>query len=113
MDLSNNFSKNVSLLREIHQLTLGEFAEEANVSRAHLQSILKGNCNPTLGTVEQVAEGLQVDPTSLLLDPKETIRSCDSPLQVKTMRKLRSHLKAASELLDAILPEDSDGSKDT
>ncbi|MCI8646447.1 MAG: helix-turn-helix transcriptional regulator [Firmicutes bacterium] len=107
MSLSNNFSNNVSVLREIRKLTLTEFANEIQISRSHLQSVLRYSCNPTLDTVEQVAKGLDVDPLTLLSLPKDMEDASVSPPFAQNLQEMKLHLRAALHILEEMLPEDS------
>lgn len=111
MSLSNNFSNNLSSLRKSHKASLAEFASETQMSRSHLQNALKGTCNPTLATVEQVAKGLQVDPLSLLSLPTDVDSADLSPFFIQKMEEIKLHLLAVLHILDEILPEESDSQK--
>lgn len=45
---------------------MAEFSEKLDISKATLQSYLSGEGNPTLDTVDHIAEHLGVEPISLL-----------------------------------------------
>lgn len=107
MSLSDNFSNNVSILREFHKLTLAEFAKETQISRSHLQSVLRYSCNPTLDTVEQIAKGLQVDPLSLLSLPKDVDAASISPIFMQNMQEMKRYLRAVLRILEEIVPEET------
>lgn len=66
MTLRSNFSNSINIIFEHNKRSLSEFANELSISRSNLQDILKGNSNPTLATVELIAERLELDPVSLL-----------------------------------------------
>ena len=100
MSLSDNFSNNITALRCAQKSTLTSFAEEIAISRSHLENILKGNCNPTLGTEEQIAERLHIDPVLLLLSAEEACRFYTSPLCIQAMRELQFHLRSALKIFD-------------
>lgn len=112
MSLSDNFSNNLSYLRKIHKSTLTEFADEAQISRSHLQNLLKSACNPRLDTVEHVARGLQIDPLKLLSLPKDADTAAPSLLTAQNMQEVKVHLQAALRILNAIQPEGSDQGED-
>lgn len=62
-------------LREIRQargLTIQQFAEELAIARSSLQSILRGNSNPRIDTVELIAQNLHMTPAELLSEPKRS-----------------------------------------
>lgn len=112
MSLSDNFSRNLLYIREMHNSTLTEFADEISISRSHLQSILQGSCNPTLDTVEQIGKGLQIDPILLLLSPKQ-VTSTDSSLQLlQNIREMKDHLQVIVQILDEMMPEESEPPED-
>ncbi|MCI8645514.1 MAG: helix-turn-helix transcriptional regulator [Firmicutes bacterium] len=69
MNLQKNFSNNMNVIHGSHSKTLTEFAEELCISRSSLQDILRGNCNPRIDTVEQIARQLGMDPLDLLSYP--------------------------------------------
>lgn len=106
MSLSDNFSNNLLYLRKIHNHTLTQFADEISISRSHLQNVLKGFCNPTLDTVEQVAEGLRIDPILLLSASCRVEPAQMSPQFLQSVLEMKSHLQAIIQILDAMLPEE-------
>lgn len=106
MGLSNNFSSNLSSLRKLHKVTLTEFANESQISRSHLQNALKGSCNPTLDTVEQIAKGLQVDPLMLLSGPDAATPEGSSPLLLQNIHAIKIHLHAVLRILEEMFPEE-------
>ena len=65
MNLRENFAVNMKTIFERSNHSLTEFADELSISRSSLQDILKGKSNPTLATVELIAEKLDVNPLSL------------------------------------------------
>lgn len=71
MPLSKNFANNLAMFYEKSNETLFEFAERLTISRSYLQAILSSKANPTLATVELVAEKLDVDPIFLLSCSRE------------------------------------------
>ncbi len=81
MNLRENFAVNMKTIFERSNHSLTEFAEELSISRSSLQDILKGKSNPTLATVELIAEKLGVDPLSLLSFSEEEIQAAFSLTQ--------------------------------
>lgn len=108
MSLSSNFSKNLSSMRKSCNSTLTEFAEEISVSRSYLQSALKGSCNPTLDTVEHIAEKLQVAPDLLLSFPRGPGEEMPSLVLIQNLREVRDHLRAALRILEELVPGELD-----
>lgn len=111
MNLSNNFSRNLSLLRKVHGSTLTEFADEISVSRSYLQNVLNGSCNPTLDTVEHIAKELQIRPDLLLSFPDEADSEKLPPLFLQNIREMKTHLQIALRILEEMLPEESSTSE--
>ncbi len=66
MTLRENLADSIATIRRTQKKSLSEFAEELAISRSSLQDILKGKGNPTLSTVELVADQLDLDPLLLL-----------------------------------------------
>lgn len=115
MGLQKNFSDNINAIHKIQGKTLAKFAEESGISRAALQEILKGTCNPRLDTVQQIANQLKVDPLMLLsdfTDPSQRIlffleflvdTSC---LSASDKQELSEHIQSVIDiLLQYMLPK--------
>lgn len=60
------FGKHVRFLRRIHGMTQGDLAERVGVERTSITNIEGGNQNPTLGTVERIANAFGVHAFQLL-----------------------------------------------
>ena len=99
-------------MRKSCNSTLTEFAEEISVSRSYLQSALNGSCNPTLNTVEHIAEKLQVSPDLLLSFPKGSDEEALSLVFFQNIQGARNHLQAALRILEEFLPEEAGASED-
>lgn len=69
MTLQSNFSNSVKIAYQNSGKTLAEFSNEIGISRATLQSILKGDSNSRIDTIEVVADGLNTSPLALLSTP--------------------------------------------
>ena len=82
MNLRENFAVNMKTIFERSNHSLTEFADELSISRSSLQDILKGKSNPTLATVELIAEKLDVNPLSLLSFSEEEIQAAFSLTQL-------------------------------
>lgn len=67
MALVQDLSANLREIRRRHDLSLTEFAEEISIGRSTLHSIESGRLNTTLGTVDQIADRLQIPAYSLLV----------------------------------------------
>lgn len=66
MELSKIIALNLRALRNERNLTLGQLAKEAGISKAMLSDIEKGGSNPTINTIWKIANGLKVPYTKLI-----------------------------------------------
>lgn len=66
MGLQENMSETMGQLKQEHNLSTEEFSSKLDVSKASLQSYLCGRGNPSLGTVDYMAERLGIDPIILV-----------------------------------------------
>lgn len=71
LDYLNLFSEHVLLLQEARGLSKQELAELGGVSAAFVTQLVQGTANPTLKTMQNLAEGLGV-PLSILLKPSNS-----------------------------------------
>lgn len=83
MELGKIIAFNLKKLRNERNLSLGQLAAEAGISKTMLSDIEKGNSNPTINTIWKIANGLKVPYTKLIddvdnkttvVERKETIR---------------------------------------
>lgn len=63
MGLQENMSETMRQLKQEHNLSTEEFSSKLDVSKA---SLLCGRGNPSLGTVDHMAERLGIDPIILV-----------------------------------------------
>lgn len=75
MQLRRNLSASLNSIRQEQDLTLSDLAEKLGVARSCLQQILHGQGNPSLNTVEHMAEQLEVDPVALLSTASQSNRA--------------------------------------
>lgn len=66
MELGRVIAFNLKRLRNERNLSLGQLAKEAGLSKAMLSDIEKGNSNPTINTIWKIANGLKVPYTKLI-----------------------------------------------
>ena len=66
MTLKRKMSKFLRMQRAEKRLSVAEFSEKLDISKATLQGYLSGEGNPTLDTVDHIAGRLGVDSISLL-----------------------------------------------
>lgn len=62
IDIGNNIKK----FRELKDLTREQIASELNMSLSNYSKIERGEIDPTLSRIEQIAETLQIDLAQLL-----------------------------------------------
>lgn len=68
MELSQIIAYNLKTLRTERNLTLGQLAKIAGISKAMLSDMEKGGSNPTINTIWKIANGLNVPYTKLMDD---------------------------------------------
>lgn len=75
MELGRIIAYNLKTLRNERNLSLGQLAKEAGISKAMLSDIEKGNSNPTINTIWKIANGLKVPYTKLIdgIDDEATL----------------------------------------
>ena len=66
MSLAMRFVKNLRRLRTQRKMTRAALAAKAKLSRMHVGRLEAGRQDPTLGTVERLADALRVTVTRLL-----------------------------------------------
>ena len=65
--MSNNaLPERVHNLRKIKNLTQGELAKTSGVSQAYLSQIETGEANPTVATLQRIADALDVPARELM-----------------------------------------------
>ncbi len=69
MSLIGNLAENLHRLRKTQQMTLEEFSEKLEISKTALQQLEAGTGNPTLKTLEHIAERVDSSPAALLSLP--------------------------------------------
>ncbi len=73
MEVSEMIAVNLRRLREEKNLSLGQLAEMAGVSKVMLSQMEKGLSNPTINTIWKIAGALQVTYTNLLEVPDSNV----------------------------------------
>lgn len=68
MGIRNNLAAALRFVMIIKHLTLAEFAEKLEISRSALQEYLKMRGNPSIATVEHLAQKMGIGPSVLLTD---------------------------------------------
>ncbi len=66
MNLQDALSANLSALKRSRGQTTAELAEDLGVSRSNLQKMLNKQANPTIDTIQYMAEQIEADPLMLL-----------------------------------------------
>ena len=94
MNLHDNFSTNVRMYRSFYHKTLEEFSEILGIGKSTLQEIERGNCNPTLSTISQVAGALSTSPIELLFTAYD-------PVEFRTAHAVLPFIAAFQVLNDA------------
>ena len=75
MELGKIIAFNLKRLRMERNLSQGQLAKEAGISKAMLSDIEKGGSNPTINTLWKIANGLNVPYTKLMdgIDDEATV----------------------------------------
>lgn len=60
MESGKKLGKNLKMLRLKRKLSQGELSKSLNVDRAYISNIENGRMNPTLSTLEKIAQTLKV-----------------------------------------------------
>lgn len=60
MESGKKLGKNLKMLRLKKKLSQGELSKSLNVDRAYISNIENGRMNPTLSTLEKIAQALKV-----------------------------------------------------
>lgn len=84
MGINSVIAQNLKRLRTERNLSLGQLAEAAGISKVMLSQIEKGDANPTINTIWKIAAGLKVPYTALLDKREESVRvitRADVPVQ--------------------------------
>lgn len=66
MILQKNLSNSMKFIKASRHQSVTEFSEELGIARSSLQTILKGDSNPRIDTIECIAERLHIHPLLLL-----------------------------------------------
>lgn len=72
MEISEIIAINLKKLREERNMSLGQLADAAGVSKVILSQIEKGDSNPTVNTIWKITGALNLPYTSLLEIPEST-----------------------------------------
>ena len=94
MSLQKNFSATLRAIKESQGKSFAEFSEELSISRSMLQEYLNGVGNPTLGTVDALAEKLEVNPTVLV---SSTFSSSQLDIILLLLNSIRELAKLSDE----------------
>ena len=84
MKYLHRLARNIKSLRAVHALTQEDLSLNTEISLSVLRELEHGRGNPTLSTLERLADGLDVDLSSLL----QKIADCTS--WISTCRSLNS-----------------------
>lgn len=77
MGMQENIAVSIRTIMERRKKSLSEFSEELGISRNALYDYIRGRGNPSITTLEHIAEKLELDPSVLVLglfelDQRET-----------------------------------------
>ncbi len=66
MEINEVLAKNLKMLREKQNLSLGQLAQSSGLSKVMLSQLEKGGANPTINNILKIANALEVPYTALL-----------------------------------------------
>ena len=64
--ISTKLGQNLKLIRTVKKLSQGAIARKLGVHRAYISGIENGKRNPTLATIEKLADALSISPDNLI-----------------------------------------------
>lgn len=67
VNLHESIAEAIRRIMKERNKSLTEFAEELDISKNALYSYLRGDGNPSIGTLEGIAKKLEIEPAALLL----------------------------------------------
>ncbi len=88
MSLRENMAAFLRSFAEKNDLSIAQLQIQADISRNTLYAYSKGQGNPTLATLEYIAENLKVDPAAILLGVYDPDGGEVSVLLLHTVRGL-------------------------
>lgn len=84
MEINEVLAKNLKMLRENKNLSLGQLAQCSGLSKVMLSQLEKGGANPTINNILKIANALEVPYTALLDSLGSSaaiVRKTDLPVQ--------------------------------
>ena len=107
MSLQKNFAVALRAIKERQGKSFAEFSEELSISRSILQNYVNGNGNPTLGTIDAMAQQLEINPTALVSDVFSPTQLDIVLLFLNTIREFtdlddKQKLRIAEKLLEIV-----------
>lgn len=88
MRMQENIAQFIRTVMEQQDKSLAEFSEELGISRNALYAYRSGSGNPTISTLERIAEKLDVDPAFLLLGVHEQEGNAPALLLLDTVQSV-------------------------
>ncbi len=91
MDINEVIAVNLKRIREEQNLSLGQLAEKAGVSKVMLSQIEKGSSNPTINTIWKITGALEISYADLLEAPDGSVQHVKKA-QIKPLDEDRYHI---------------------
>lgn len=89
MSISTNLAENLKAIRTAKKKSLTDFAEELCISRSSLQTILNGDSNLQISTLNQIASCLQTDSLTLIQNPYTSDQLSNATLLLDVLEAYR------------------------
>lgn len=93
MSIQQNIANYITMVKAARNISLSDFAESLDISRAALQSYLQGTGNPSVTTINHLAQKLDIDPVAL-------VSASFEPDQLRIIRFLLENTEWLAKLPD-------------
>jgi len=114
--LNHSFSASVQWYRKARNLSADECAKELGISKSTLLNIEQNHANPTLDTVDLIAENMGLDPQFLLFQSNPTSLTAamlvmkflgpQNPYGLDTVQQILKHMQAVVDILSSAQTKD-------
>lgn len=98
MSAQTELSKNICAYRKARRMTQEDLACEASISASHVRLLESGRGNPTLETIQNIAEAMNMEAGQILLSDF-TVPPKNSSVHSADLEKAIEHLEEALKLL--------------
>lgn len=90
MEMQQNIANMMRALKEANHKSMAEFSQELEISRSSLQDYLNGTGNPSIRTVEHIADKLGINPLLLVCGSFQADQTNTILLMLNTTKEVMS-----------------------